>query len=125
VRKNQDATQRGRVTNATKNEERTDGETRSATDAVAVSPSEDGDLHSLVRPEGGRGGLGAGEAPSNPDVTVTSSGVLKPAPAGTVRRCECGEETSCYGCLRNFRNQAFHEQLRRGDALTFLGRLVK
>jgi len=40
-------------------------------------------------------------------------------------RCECGEETSCYGCLRNFRNQAFHEQLRRGDALTFLGRLVK
>jgi len=39
-------------------------------------------------------------------------------------RCECGEETSCYGCLRNFRNQAFHEQLRRGDALTFLGRLV-
>ena len=39
-------------------------------------------------------------------------------------RCECGEETSCYGCLRNFRNQAFHDQLRRGDALAFLGRLV-
>lgn len=38
-------------------------------------------------------------------------------------RCECGEETSCYGCLRNFRNQAFHDQLRRGDALGFLGRL--
>jgi len=44
---------------------------------------------------------------------------------GRMARCECGEETSCYGCLRNFRNQAFHEQLRRGDALTFLGRLVK
>lgn len=41
-----------------------------------------------------------------------------------VARCECGEETSCYGCLRNFRNQAFHEQLRRGDALAFLSRLV-
>jgi hypothetical protein len=41
-----------------------------------------------------------------------------------VARCECGEEASCYGCLRNFRNQAFHEQLRRGDALAFLGRLV-
>ena len=39
-------------------------------------------------------------------------------------RCECGAETSCYGCLRNFRNQAFHEQLRRGDALGFLERLV-
>jgi hypothetical protein len=37
-------------------------------------------------------------------------------------RSECGEETSCYGCLRNFRNQAFHDQLRRGDALEFLDR---
>jgi ATP-dependent helicase YprA (DUF1998 family) len=44
---------------------------------------------------------------------------------GRMARCECGEETSCYGCLRNFRNQIFHEQLRRGDALAFLGRLVK
>jgi ATP-dependent helicase YprA (DUF1998 family) len=41
-----------------------------------------------------------------------------------VARCECGEETSCYGCLRNFRNQTFHEHLRRGDALTFLSPLV-
>lgn len=39
-------------------------------------------------------------------------------------RCECGPETSCYGCLRNFRNQPFHDQLRRGDALAFLERLV-
>jgi ATP-dependent helicase YprA (DUF1998 family) len=41
-----------------------------------------------------------------------------------MNRCECGSETSCYGCLRNFRNQSFHEQLRRGDALAFLERLV-
>ncbi len=41
-----------------------------------------------------------------------------------VERCDCGEETSCYGCLRNFRNQAFHEELRRGDALAFLRPLV-
>jgi ATP-dependent helicase YprA (DUF1998 family) len=39
-----------------------------------------------------------------------------------VARCDCGEETSCYGCLRNYRNQSFHEELRRGDALRFLGR---
>jgi hypothetical protein len=39
-------------------------------------------------------------------------------------RCECGEETSCYGCLRNFRNQVFHDELRRGDALGFLERLT-
>ena len=41
-----------------------------------------------------------------------------------VARCDCGEETSCYGCLRNFRNQPFHEQLRRGEALRFLTPLV-
>jgi DEAD/DEAH box helicase/Domain of unknown function (DUF1998)/Helicase conserved C-terminal domain len=41
-----------------------------------------------------------------------------------VARCDCGEETSCYGCLRNFRNQPFHDQLRRGDALQFLAPLL-
>ncbi len=41
-----------------------------------------------------------------------------------VARCDCGEETSCYGCLRNYRNQPFHEQLRRGEALRFLSPLV-
>jgi ATP-dependent helicase YprA (DUF1998 family) len=34
-----------------------------------------------------------------------------------VSRCDCGEETSCYGCLRGYRNQMFHEQLRRGAVL--------
>jgi ATP-dependent helicase YprA (DUF1998 family) len=38
--------------------------------------------------------------------------------------CDCGEETSCYGCLRNFRNQSVHDQLTRGAALAFLERLV-
>ena len=41
-----------------------------------------------------------------------------------VERCDCGEETSCYGCLRGYRNQSFHEQLRRGAAVDFLRPLV-
>jgi ATP-dependent helicase YprA (DUF1998 family) len=41
-----------------------------------------------------------------------------------VAQCECGEETSCYGCLRNFRNQTFHDDLRRGDAMWFLAPLI-
>lgn len=28
--------------------------------------------------------------------------------------CGCGEETSCYGCLRNYDNELYHEQLKRG-----------
>ena len=41
-----------------------------------------------------------------------------------VDRCECGEETSCYECLRNFRNQHVHDQLRRGLARDFLQALL-
>ncbi|WP_329084808.1 hypothetical protein [Streptosporangium sp. NBC_01469] len=38
--------------------------------------------------------------------------------------CDCGEETSCYGCLRSFRNQAHHEDLSRAAALGVLGPLT-
>ena len=39
--------------------------------------------------------------------------------------CECGPETSCYACLRGFRNQRHHEFLSRGLAQEFLGRLLR
>jgi hypothetical protein len=32
----------------------------------------------------------------------------------------CGPETSCYECLRNYRNQPYHPELRRGLARDFL-----
>lgn len=35
--------------------------------------------------------------------------------------CECGPETSCYACLRTYRNQSVHEQLSRGAALELMG----
>ncbi|GAA5105227.1 DEAD/DEAH box helicase [Haloechinothrix salitolerans] len=37
-----------------------------------------------------------------------------------VTGCDCGEETSCYGCLRNFGNQRFHDELSRRAAIEFL-----
>lgn len=37
-----------------------------------------------------------------------------------VRDCECGAETSCYRCLRGFRNQRMHDRLRRGAVAEFL-----
>jgi hypothetical protein len=36
----------------------------------------------------------------------------------------CGPETSCYECLRNYRNQSFHDKLKRGKVNAFLGRLL-
>jgi len=40
-----------------------------------------------------------------------------------VARCECGPETSCYECLRNFYNQWCHDQLQRGRAREFFSGL--
>jgi hypothetical protein len=32
----------------------------------------------------------------------------------------CGPETSCYECLRNYYNQPYHNELRRGLVRDFL-----
>lgn len=37
-----------------------------------------------------------------------------------VTECDCGPETSCYGCLRSYANQRDHEDLSRGRAQTVL-----
>lgn len=41
-----------------------------------------------------------------------------------VRSCDCGEETSCYGCLRSYRNARVHEELSRGAALRILDQVA-
>lgn len=41
-----------------------------------------------------------------------------------VRSCSCGEDTSCYGCLRNYRNQLVHDTLSRRGALDVFERLL-
>jgi hypothetical protein len=38
--------------------------------------------------------------------------------------CECTEETSCYGCLRNYSNQYYHDDLSRGLAYHYLDWLI-
>ncbi|MFF3755051.1 DEAD/DEAH box helicase [Streptomyces sp. NPDC002018] len=41
-----------------------------------------------------------------------------------VAACECGPESSCYACLRNFRNERFHELLSRREAIALLDALT-
>lgn len=41
-----------------------------------------------------------------------------------VDSCECGPETSCYGCLRSYGNQRDHEVLSRGAARDLLSSLL-
>uniref|UniRef100_A0A7C1J7H9 DUF1998 domain-containing protein n=1 Tax=Ammonifex degensii TaxID=42838 RepID=A0A7C1J7H9_9THEO len=38
--------------------------------------------------------------------------------------CGCGENDSCYGCLRNYTNQFAHQKLRRGPVKDFLDQLL-
>jgi len=38
--------------------------------------------------------------------------------------CGCDESTSCYGCLRSYRNQFAHQYLRRGPVMRYLGVLL-
>ncbi len=40
-------------------------------------------------------------------------------------QCGCGEDASCYGCLKSYDNQAVHDQLRRGMAHEFLQSVLK
>ncbi|MGH3251083.1 MAG: Zn-binding domain-containing protein, partial [Trebonia sp.] len=52
---------------------------------------------------------------------------LDVAVAAALRRvsaCDCGPETSCYGCLRTARNERYHEDLSRGAALAVLQALA-
>lgn len=41
-----------------------------------------------------------------------------------VNTCDCGPETSCYGCLRSYSNQRDHDELSRGAAEQVLRRLL-
>jgi hypothetical protein len=41
-----------------------------------------------------------------------------------VNDCECGSDTSCYACLRSYRNQWCHDRLVRGPVADYLKRLL-
>ena len=41
-----------------------------------------------------------------------------------VSTCDCEETSSCYGCLRTYRNQYIHDDLSRGDAKALLTHLL-
>jgi ATP-dependent helicase YprA (DUF1998 family) len=46
--------------------------------------------------------------------------VLATSALERVSACDCGHETSCYGCLRSYRNQQDHDHLVRGAAIEVL-----
>jgi len=64
------------------------------------------------------GGAGHVDRINNKLLQVTESALKK------VSSCECGEDTSCYNCLRNYRNQFYHDDLQRGMAIKLLEEML-
>lgn len=52
-------------------------------------------------------------------------GILKEALNKVGGQCGCGEETCCYGCLRNYTNQQYHDTMSRGNAKKYFEWLLK
>lgn len=40
-------------------------------------------------------------------------------------KCGCADSTSCYGCLRSYRNQFAHQNLQRGPARAYMAEILK
>ena len=53
-------------------------------------------------------------------IAANMNGVLNEALIRVNGSCGCSEDTSCYGCLRNYGNQFEHEHLIRGAAKEYL-----
>ena len=51
--------------------------------------------------------------------------VLREAKNKVSGMCGCTPETSCYGCLRNYSNQFFHDQISRGMAYEYISWLLE
>ena len=93
-----------------------------AADGLEISHADiDGLVHSGAD---GRSGLVLFDTvPGGAGSVLRIAGALDTVIRTAVRRvasCDCGPETSCYGCLRTPRNERHHEDLSRGAALTAL-----
>ncbi|MGH3232972.1 MAG: Zn-binding domain-containing protein [Streptosporangiaceae bacterium] len=93
-----------------------------AADGLEINRTDiDGLVHSGAD---GRSGLVLFDTvPGGAGSVLRIAGALDTVIATAVRRvasCDCGPETSCYGCLRTRRNERHHEDLSRGAALTVL-----
>jgi hypothetical protein len=60
---------------------------------------------------------------------LESEDVLKDCFKATLKRvggdCGCSESTSCYGCLRSYRNQFAHDKLQRGPVKQYLDEILR
>ncbi len=93
-----------------------------AADGLEISRADiDGVVHSGA--DGLSGLVLFDTVPGGAGSVLRIAGALDTVVATALRRvasCDCGLETSCYGCLRTPRNERHHDDLSRSAALTVL-----
>lgn len=97
---------------------------RNDLDGCLYSYAGNPELPALILFDDVPGGAGHVRRIAKDENTIKS--VLKAA-YERLKKCGCGGDdgnASCYGCLRNYRNQFCHEQLNRGDVMRFLENYV-
>jgi ATP-dependent helicase YprA (DUF1998 family) len=96
-----------------------------AAEGLEISRSDiDGVVHAGA--DGSSGLVLFDTVPGGAGSVLRVAGGLDQAVSAALRRvgsCDCGLETSCYGCLRTPGNERYHEDLSRGAALTILDAL--
>lgn len=82
-------------------------------------PTVNGLNYSVIIFDSTPGGSGHSKRLNDP---VVMTNVLKRT-LSIMKRCDCGDEdadTSCYACLRNYKNQKYHDILKRKYVIDFL-----
>jgi hypothetical protein len=89
-----------------------------ATDLNAtIGRSDHSGLPAILLYDAVPGGAGLVAQMEEPEIFRAS---LEPAQRRVRGDCECGEDASCYGCLRSYRNQFAHTYLKRGPVKRYL-----
>ena len=88
---------------------------------ITISQNEDSFIPPIILYDNVPGGAGLVSRLEEKEIFMSS---IKAALDRVSGNCGCGVNTSCYGCLRSYRNQYIHEQLQRGLVLTYLTNLA-
>lgn len=84
---------------------------------ITIAHTDDSTIPSIVLYDNVPGGAGMVARLEDEDVFMS---VLKTAYERVSGICGCGEDTSCYGCLRSYRNQFVHQSLKRKYVISYL-----
>jgi hypothetical protein len=89
--------------------------------SATVAHSADTRIPPIVVYDNVPGGAGLVSRLENKEILRATIGAARERVNGN---CGCGDETSCYGCLRSYRNQFAHQSLQRGPVLEYLDTLI-